>query len=337
MDSILKCSKCKLEFNLFEKNPRILPCSKLICCKCIEDNKQILGGYSIECSCSESAHEVESLDDLYPSQLTLYYLKQQQNNLNTETKQQSTTQTQQQTPNMLESMKKILDTYKYKLELAKYEINKHYDDIEMDIDIRAETLINFVHEQRDVLHSDIKQCREDTILDLDLFQPEFNKNLNRLENKYNSICAQISNDPQATNNANLNEMKQFVLEFNNSQRSVDELKKKAWYFAENTSILDKSLLGSNLSNDFDTNYLKVKNINLLLGNELKRFEIILKPEFNDEKLRQYIVPLSRNKILSCYFTISKRIHLEVFNQNGRSCTLIKAGIIVICYFYHVLS
>lgn len=290
MDSFLTCPRCNASFDTNEFNPRILPCNQLICFKCIEATKQVLGGYSIECDCSQRVHSIDKLDDLTPSQLSLYYL-------NKPTGVESSF-------DLLNNLKHLLDEYKYKLELTKYDINKHYDDMEMDIDIRAETLINFIHESRDMLHTEIKAHREETIQNIDSYQEEFSKELTSLEKKHTT--------------SNLDE---FITQFNKSQKRVDDLKGKAWYFVENTSILDKSLLGYNLSTDFDKNYLKIKHINSLLLNDLKRFEITLKPKFKDEKLRQYIVPISRQKLLSCYFTISKCIYLELFDHNGESLKL----------------
>ena len=125
---------------------------------------------------------------------------------------------------------------------------------------------------------------------------------------------------------------------------MEEMKKKAWYFVENTTLVDKSLLGYNLNNNFDKNYLKVKNINFLLANELKQVKICLKPKFAEEKLRTYIVPISRRLILNCYFTISKHIFMEIFDENGESLKLQRVAenvtyfpIIVSCNDVIVLS
>lgn len=313
MESILVCPRCELKFDTNEKTPRLLPCSRLICYKCIDNYKQILGGYIIECECSSKIHNIDKLDDLYPSQLTLHYLNREK------------TELQPSSQNMFVEIKDLLDQYKYKLEVTKYDIDKHYDDMEMDIDIRAETLINFIHESRDSLHSEIKNHREETNLNTELFQEKFNNDLKKLETKFNLQKTEDST-----------EVKKFVQEFNKSQNSIDDLKRKAWYFVENSSILDKSLLGYNLSVEFDKNYLKIKNINSLLLNDFKRFQISLKPSFKDEKLRQYIVPITRRKILICYFTISKCIHLELFDQNGESIKIQKVAEHV-TYFPIILS
>ncbi len=141
----------------------------------------------------------------------------------------------------------------------------------------------------------------------------------KLETKFESLLGKV-NEPDFNEN-DANELTKLIKEFNKSQRSVEEMKKKAWYFVENTTLVDKSLLGYNLNNNFDKNYLKVKNINFLLANELKQVKISLKPKFAEEKLRTYIVPISRKLILSCYFSISKHIFMELFDENGESVKL----------------
>lgn len=126
MESILICPRCKLNFNLNEQNPRILPCNRLICCKCVESFKQALGGYFIKCDCPKALHKINELDEIYPSQLSLFYLnlknKKSSNQLCSSLNTDSSSQ-------ILDNMKILLENYKYKLELAKFDINKHYDGI----------------------------------------------------------------------------------------------------------------------------------------------------------------------------------------------------------------
>jgi len=80
MESVLNCQSCKFTFDSINRVPRILPCNKQICSQCAENSKQILGGYIIECECKLRQHNVDKLDDLLISQISLAYLTTTNNN-----------------------------------------------------------------------------------------------------------------------------------------------------------------------------------------------------------------------------------------------------------------
>ena len=126
MESILICPRCKLNFDLYEQNPRILPCNRLICCKCVESYKQTLGGYFIKCDCPKALHKINELDDIYPSQLSLFYLNIKNKNRPIDN-QICAAFNPESSSQILDNMKILLENYKYKLELTKFDINKHYD------------------------------------------------------------------------------------------------------------------------------------------------------------------------------------------------------------------
>ena len=170
METILSCIKCKLNLNTTQRTPRILPCNRLICTSCIEDCKQSLGGYIIDCNCSLKTHTIEKLDDLLISHISLACL------------------------NNSKDLKNQIDQYKYSLELAKFDVSRHYDDMEMKIDIRAETLIEFIHDSRDLLHAEIKSRRQNTESQIESFESKYNSDYKRLEHDFQLLNIKMS-DP----------------------------------------------------------------------------------------------------------------------------------------------
>jgi hypothetical protein len=56
--------------------------------------------------------------------------------------------------------------------VAKYETNRHYDAMEMNIDIRAESLIEIIHEKRGLLHQEVKLQRRNTELELEAIKEQ---------------------------------------------------------------------------------------------------------------------------------------------------------------------
>ncbi len=308
MESILVCQSCKTNFDSDLRTPRILPCSKQICTLCVENSKQLLGGYLIECECNSRAHNMEKLDDLLVSQITLACLSK-------------TTDC-----NELEiiDMREQVEKYKYGLELARFDVGRHYDDMEMKIDIRAETLIEFIHDSRDILHAEIKAHRKNTDDQIEQFEKKYNSDYKKLDLDFKLLNKKLTDPEQCIEAKNL-EFSKFIQEFNKLQKSVDELKTKSWYFLENSTSLDKSLLGYNFNNTLDKNYYKIKNLCCLINDPLKSIYITLRTQFNQVKLRHYVIPMTRNRILSCYFTKSKSIYLELFDQAGNSIKLIQVA------------
>lgn len=304
MESVLNCQSCKLNFDSINRIPRILPCNKQICSSCAENSKQILGGFIIKCECKSRHHNIDKLDDLLVSQISLAYL------------------TNKQPENM--ELKDQIEKYKYGLELAKFDVSRHYDDMEMKIDIRAETLIEFIHDSRDLLHAEIKAHRKNTDSDIEKFEKKYSNDYNRIENNFHMLNSKLE-DPNISLEVKNLEFSKFLFDFNKLQRSVDELKSKSWYFLENSSILDKSLLGYNFNNSLDKNYYKIKNLRNLLNDENKRIQVCLRSEFTQVKLRHYVIPMTRNRFLNCYFTKSKSIYLELFDQSGNSIKLVHAA------------
>jgi hypothetical protein len=284
MNNILNCSICNNHFDTNKHSPYILPCDNQACLSCIESFKQILSGYAIKCKCQYKIHNINKIEDIPISQFAL------------------TTGS--------DSMNQLVDNFKYGLELTKFNLSQHYDDMEMKIDIKAETLIDFIHNSRELLHKELETHRLETVKYLEIFQFEYNKQIHHLELELQSGIIDLS---------------KFILNLNKLQRSIDLMKKKSWYFIENNNFLDKSLLGHCLNNETDQNYSKIKNIKMLLNNPMTSFNFSLKPQFNDSKLRHYVTCLTRNRTVCCYFDKSRSIYLELFNNSGNSLKIIQAA------------
>jgi len=301
----LTCQSCKCSFDPINRIPRILPCGKQICTLCAEKSIQILGGLLIECECNSHYHNVDKLDDLLISQISLAYLanKQPEN----------------------KELKDQIEKYKFGLESAKFDVCNHYDAMVMDLDIRAEKIIECVHNMRDLLHDEIRLHRKNTDLDIEKFENKYSFEYDRIKSKFQMLNSKFE-DPNISQEVKNLESSKFLLEFNNLQRSVDEIKSKSWYFVENSSIVDKSLLGYNLNNSFDKNYYKIKDLRSLLNDVNKRIQVNLRSGFNQDKLRHYVIPISRNRFINCYYVwSSKSIYLELFDQAGNSIKLVHAA------------
>ena len=277
MDQMLKCPNCNTSYNTDSHSPRILPCDQQLCLACIEACRQPLDGYLIKCDCKQKIHNVNKLEDMPVSQATLFCMNKA--------------------------------SHKYMLEQAKFDISQHYDDMEMKIDIRAETLIELVHDYRESLHAEIKAHRKATNDQMETYESKYNADYERLDH----LTSQST--PLLANSSHLGQIFEGFLKL---QRTVDSLKTKSWYFVENSSVLDKSLLGYNFNSSLDRNYYKIKNMKTLIGDKKKSHQINLKSEFTETKLRHFIMPLKRNRTIGCYFSKSKSVYLELFDSNGQS-------------------
>ena len=171
MDSLLKCSHCANSFDLDEYSPHILPCNYSICIKCIQQSQQLLSGFLIECTCDQKQHKLSSLHELYPCELITSYLKGLQEG-----------------GSHLDTLKRQLQFAQFSFEVAKYEANRHYDAMEMNIDIRAESLIEIIHEKRGLLHQEVKlQCRN-TELEFEAIKEQHAADLSVIEKNSDQIC-----------------------------------------------------------------------------------------------------------------------------------------------------
>jgi hypothetical protein len=80
----------------------------------------------------------------------------------------------------------------------------------------------------------------------------------------------------------------------------------------------------------------------LIGDKKKSHQINLKSEFTETKLRNFIMPLKKNRIVGCYFSKSKSVYLELFDKNGQSVKTLEVAAdvtyfpLVACHSEHIV-
>ena len=131
MESLILCGKCKLKYDLTEFLPKILPCSCAMCLKCIQEEKNEFDKYVITCNSCQKIHQITNLDSLLTSKIISHVLKNT-NTLILDADQANTSSL-------------ILSNYSNKIaqdiKTQKEETLKHYESVLMDIDNRAERII----------------------------------------------------------------------------------------------------------------------------------------------------------------------------------------------------
>lgn len=284
METLTNCIKCSDSFDLESKSPRILPCNETICLSCIQKSEAILGGFSIECRCQFGQHRLKSLSDTYQSNTITNYLNSDKKDFK-------------------ETLKNQVDESKFSLEVAKYETNKHYDSVAMSIDLKVELLIKLIHENRQQLYNKVNHLREQTNKQFESIADDFQNNVESIE----SFFKENSNENVCSS----------VLQFNKIQRSIDEVKANAWYFTEHKIKPETNLLGNILNKSFDTNFLKVKNLGENLLDSTRHHIVALNNETKEDRFRQYIIPLSRFKLIRVCFTSKRSIFMELFDETGK--------------------
>ena len=60
-------------------------------------------------------------------------------------------------------MSDFSEKFKEKIRIEYFEIHKHYDQIIGDIDIRAESLIEFIHKSREDIQKKVKDFRDESL------------------------------------------------------------------------------------------------------------------------------------------------------------------------------
>ena len=79
-----------------------------------------------------------------------------------------------------------------------------------------------------------------------------------------------------------------------------------------------------LNKSFKTNYFKVKNLSRSLKDPTTYHQIFLQNNYKEERLRHYIMPLNRNRIVSVYFTNKRCIYFELYDHSGQLIKLVQA-------------
>ena len=99
----------------------------------------------------------------------------------------------------MDNLKKHLDFSRFSLNVAKYEAGRHYDDMEMDIEIRAETLIGLIHEKRDELLESVKGLRKQADDEFDSIVDTHARQYSWLEDKFNTYVNHLETENNEPN------------------------------------------------------------------------------------------------------------------------------------------
>ena len=187
-------------------------------------------------------------------------------------------------------------------------INKHYDQAINNIDIKTEFLILQLNNLRNQLIEKLNEHRNEALSAIDHlsihnrtiyenFSSEFNKN------KINGL--------------------RLINDYSQLQANLYLLKQNLYTFEEN-NLKENGLLGNVMKKVDNKNFFKIKNLQDPI-NKNQSFKIKLNGQDNlsESSIRQYLYPLSRNKIVKIYFSLKRDITLELFDQNGRSIKRIK--------------
>ncbi len=235
------CIKCRSAFDLDQKSPRILPCSNSICLDCLHQSSRPISGFEVPCSCSDSPHCLNTATELYPSQMITGFLNSQMAS----------------TPK-LDSLKQQLNSSRFSLNVAKYEADSHYDAMAMDIDIRAETLINLIHDKRAQLLKNVDALRLQTDNDFIELTDLHARQYSRLKENYATIAKKL----EVSSSLIEKDLDELMRSFNKIQQSINSVKSGIFQFVANPEECDSGLLGRFLKRE-NVMFSKIQNLTKL--------------------------------------------------------------------------
>jgi hypothetical protein len=323
MDS-LYCAHCTSKYDISDHLPKILPCLGLKCLKCLKKdiNLNIKDEYFINCTTCSSTHLVSSVIDLPTSDIIVHLLSvknelQQENNQEINEENLELDDERESKRIKGQQLSDFSEKFKEKNRIEYFEIHKHYDQIIGDIDIRAESLIEFIHKSREDIQKKVKDFRDEslkifveqapqsTIKEEDISIKE-TKEMKAIKEKLSRLDDAVVKSPE--------DLKLILKESNKFQQYLYQLKKNLWYFTENSMKLENSLLGHTLNGKFDRNFLKIRNLTSLLSNSNSLNKICLASDFSQSVLRQEVLTL--NRVVKIYFSTYRTLHVEAFDLHG---------------------
>jgi hypothetical protein len=285
----MNCNLCLSPFNQVENLPKILPCIGVSCLKCLKNMPCIKNEYLIDCVHCSKTHLIANIHDLPTSEITLHLASQ----------------------NKSPNLKEFSEDLEYYLRSENYDIYKHYDDVICDIDIKAETLIQFIQASRDQLQAKAKKNLENTLAILDIES--------KADESMDTETQQIINIKNKLINFDETKPSDIELIINESHRLQNYLKdlnKNLYHFSENSTNIDNSLLGHNLNSRFDANYKKIVKLDELFKTADDASKIKLGCLFNELSTRKEIFSFE-NKYVKMYFTCKRTILFEEFDLCGK--------------------
>ena len=289
----MNCNLCDATFNTLENVPKILPCLGISCLKCLQTMPTYSNECLVNCSHCSQVHIVSSnLKDLPTSEITLHMISNENK--------------------PVVNVKTFSQDLNYYLKSENYDIYKHYDYVICDIDIKAEMLIQSIHASRERLQAKAKQHLDATLTILDS-DSKIDENMDTDVKEI--IC--IKNRLINLGETNVKELDSIISDSHRLENYLNDLKKNAQYFSENSSKLEHtSLLGHIVNPLFDANYKKILSLNEMFKNVDENDKVKLEWKYRELSTRKEVFPL-KNKYVKMYFTCKRTILLEAFDLSGK--------------------
>lgn len=319
MDS-LYCAHCTSKYDTTEHSPKILPCLGLKCLKCLKKdiNLNIKDEYVIKCTTCSKTHLVSSVIELPTSDMIVHLINMKsdiQQRIKRELEEDEETLDIGDEDDSFQGDKKqklneFSEKFREKIRLENFEIHKHYDNIIGDVDIRAESLIQFINQSRENIQNKVKSFRAES---LKVFTEQIEDAIESDEDKETIEMKAIKEKLAILkDDKNIGDLKVVLKESNKFQLYIHNLKANLWYFSENSMKLENSLLGHTLRPTFDRNFLKIRNLNVLLSNSSSLNKVCLASDFSQSVLRQEVLTL--NRVVKIYFSTYRTLHCNPFNN-----------------------
>jgi len=214
----------------------------------------------------------------------------------------------------LDSLKQQLNSSRFSLNVAKYEADSHYDAMAMDIDIRAETLINLIHDKRAQLLKNVDALRLQTDNDFIELTDLHARQYSRLKENYATIAKKL----EVSSSLIEKDLDELMRSFNKIQQSIDSVKSGIFQFVANPEECDSGLLGRFLKRE-NVMYSKIQNLA-----KSSSIQVQFQSDLTAKIHRNYLIPLCQEKTVGINFMSDRSIELELFDHTGsvlRSLTL----------------
>ena len=305
------CLNCKQNYDRELKIPKILPCSHLMCKSCIDSHLKQLSKYRIVCKICFESNIMTTIDDLPTSDMIIdILLKNESDN------EEHYLNKDQQTK--LFSKLNELNVF---VRLQNLDIYNHYFSVQCDIDYRAESLMQSINVSgvgyREILINKISEERDKTLNMHQSKGTETNSNRNLFLDLIEKLDRQkmvVENSKSLIKNELFGEI---IQDYNKLQSYFFNLKKSSWYFVDSPIKYDKSLVGHLINSQLDNNYMKIKNLKLLLKDEDHFKKVYFNSKYDEESLRNKIIPLSQDRIVKVSFLTHKHsLYIQLFDSSG---------------------